>query len=112
MAGTQDFEPYVSAGSTFGHLIAIVRDMNAIATNGRLRGSTISIPQAHTALRNATGDNALKFQTCTIADLKAAFFVAETPDFVVQQALDTMSAYEKAIEAIQTEATGLPPENS
>ena len=112
MAGTQDFEPYVAQGSTFGHLIAIIRDMNTIATNGRFRGSTISIPQAHAALRNATGDNALKFQTCTIADLKTAFFVDNTPDFVVQQALDTMIGYERAIEAIQTEAAGLPSENS
>ena len=112
MSGTKDFDGYAAQGETAAYLIKIVRSVNLMSATGKLTPSGLSVVTARNSMRNATGNNSLTFQTCTLAEFKSAFWRLESDDAVVQEALDTMSVFEQIIELAQSLSAGLPSENS
>lgn len=110
MAETKNYGRQALIGEYAKKLIEENQDLRFIAITGRLRRSDIFADRI--ILRASTGDNALTFQTCTLAQYKKAFWKPECLAEDVQGGLDTKRIIEQMVELAQTLQPGLPTENS
>jgi len=107
---TKAYKRQALVGTYAQTLIEENQDLRFIATTGKLRRSDIFAD--HAILRASTGDGALTFQTCTLAQYKKAFWKPESLNEDVQGGLDTKKIIEQMVELAQTLKDGLPLENS